>query len=1090
MSDHAAKRRKTNFSSENAGKSLNSHDNSKSQGPGAATMNKRHGEKNDQSAELASASGFYKSSLFKLQLDELLAESRPNYDKQVSRIQETLRKVKDIFERLPEISPKPAFDAEKDLRRVHDIVVPYPEPRPGKDTKYTVAYARPSNVNVVGSFALRTGVKPDAIYTVDLAVTMPSSLFQEKDYVNHRFFHKRAYYISCLAAGIRETQDADMDVKFELQDGDSLRPILVLQPADTMEKGHMRTQIRVITAIEDGTFPVTRTLPLKNNIRQNSTEDGDREQSTPFYNGALRAESTVASYHKSHYAAIRNCESFKDACALGRIWLQQRGFGPSFQTGGFGGFEWTTLMAILLEGGGPNGKPVLLKSYSSYQLFKATVQFLAGMDLMKPLLLHSSDIQFPSDTPVLYDGKRGQNILYKMTSWSYGFLRHEAKNTVQMLNESRDDNFESVFILKVNEPMLRFDRLMVLPTSDQFNILRTVRNWNAIYQVLSRALGDRVEQIYLHGRCTSSWRVNAKPSRKDMDKAFSVALLLNPENATRAVDHGPAAEQKAEAESFQAFWGQKAELRRFKDGSIRESLVWSEDQTAPSIVHQILLYILPQHFDFVEHDIHYIGDEYDDELYKNGDGILSYSNPSFQLINDAFQSLEKKLQTMDEVPLTIRHVAPASSHLRYTALHVRKTRQPVDIVLQFESSGRWPDDLVAIQMTKLAFLIKIGDSMKQAGIASCNVGIENESSRYLNTGFLDVDVSGVTFRLRIYHEREQVLLERQLKEKSETVQGKQEITYALSMYKRTFIQLPRLTLAIRTLCTRFPCLSPTIRLVKHWFASHLFTGHVSEELIELLVVRSFTQPYPWEPPSTIMLGFLRTLHFLSRWDWRQDPLMVDLGGELDQDTIGKIRTRFSAWRSVDPGMNSVVLFAASDVDVDGITWTQYETPSKVVAARMSTLAKAAIKLLREEGGALDVSKLFSTSLAPYDFTIDLRPIKSGDSLKLSGKYKNIDEQNSRDLTAKHNAVKSFVRDLQSSFGSNILFFHGDENCDVIAGIWNPTTIVPKAWNLKMAYSTVPKADEEDGRVAINREAILNEISRVGADMVSRITVKG
>ena len=103
----------------------------------------------------------------------------------------------------------------------------------------------------------------------------------------------------------------------------------------------------------------------------------------------------------------------------------------------------------------------------------------------------------------------------------------------------------------------------------------------------------------------------------------------------------------------------------------------------------------------------------------------------------------------------------------------------------------------------------------------------------------------------------------------------------------------------------------SIRLVKHWFNCHLFTGHVNEELVELVVARVFTQPYPWDTPSSVMVGFLRTLHFLSRWDWQQDPLIVDLGGELDQDTITAIRTRFSGWRSIDPAMNTVALFVAS-----------------------------------------------------------------------------------------------------------------------------------------------------------------------------------
>lgn len=303
MSAHAAKRRKISSSPENG------HENSKSvkdaNGPNEQVFFRNFNRndsstnkgKDDRTAELALASGFYKSSFFKLQMDELLTELRPNYDKQVSKIQGTLHKLKEIIEQLPDRAPKPALVAEKELHSAQGIVVPYLAPRPGKDTKYTVSYTKPANVNVVGSFALRTGIRTPEPYTVDLAVTMPSSLFQEKDYVNYRYFHKRAYYIACIAAGIREANNLNLDVKFGLQDGDTLRPLIILQPTATSKDSDMpaRSQIRIITAVDDSLFPVTRTLPSKNNIRQGSSAD---EQSTPFYNAALRSEATVALYHK------------------------------------------------------------------------------------------------------------------------------------------------------------------------------------------------------------------------------------------------------------------------------------------------------------------------------------------------------------------------------------------------------------------------------------------------------------------------------------------------------------------------------------------------------------------------------------------------------------------------------------------------------------------------------------------------------------------------------------------------------------------------------------------------------------------------
>lgn len=1059
--------------------------------------------KDEGSAELAMASGFYKSSFFKLQMDELLAGLRPNYDKQISKLQETLHKVKAIIEDLPDKPSKSVSEAETELRTDADVVVPWPEPRPSKDVKYTMSYAKPANINVVGSFALKTGAKTTECRPVDLAVTMPSSIFQEKDYVNNRFFHKRAFYIACIAAGLQQSADAlKMQIKFGFQDGDSLRPLILLEDASPSAKGDKTPapQIRILTAIEPTLFPVTRTLPMKSNIRQGSSADqSDIGEPTPFYNASLRSEAAVSLYHKYLHSTSQKCDSFRDACILGRIWLQQRGFHTSFQNGGFGGFEWAALVSLLFEGGGPSGQPVLLRSYSSYQIFKATMQFLAGRDLTSPLLLFATDIPVPNGGPVIYDGRRGLNLLYKMTTWSYSTLRHEATTTLKMLNESREDNFDRVFIVKVDELPLRFDRIISFPKTFNGDTLRSLGKQTELYSVLSKAFGDRVKLISLGSQCVESWSTRSKASTKKASNNLSVGLLLDADNVGRVVDHGPPAEEKEEAASFREFWGEKAELRRFKDGSILESLVWSDQPSEDSIMHQILTYVLQRHFDITYDDFEFTGDEYDEKLREEGDGILAYNSSPFQQINEAFNDLERSIGSMDEVPLTIRHLAPASPLLRYTALRVNGSggaSDPADIVLQFESSSRWPDNFAAIQMTKAAFLLKIGDSLESSGAASsCRVGLENESSKVLNNAYLDIlHSSGYSFRLRIHHEREQTLLERQLKDKSSSPREREEIAYALFAYKKSFVQAPRLTQAMRSLCTRFPLLSPTVRLVKHWFGSHLFSAQLSEEVIELLTTRAFTQPYPWERPSSVQTGFLRTLHFLSRWDWQQEPFIVDLGGDLIPEITETIRTRFTAWRNVDPAMNAVALFVASDIDPEGVTWTQYEMPSKVVAGRMAVLAKAAVNLLRQKSQELDVSDLFQTSLAPYDFVLHLHPKFVGDRLSSASKFKNLTGSDIPRRAGKLAIVKSFVHDVQACYNQSILLFHGDENCSIVAGLWNPQTLKSRTWNLKTAFSTAPApaadSQEKSDRVAINQPAILNEIARLGDGLIVKIETSG
>ena len=115
------------------------------------------------------------------------------------------------------------------MRSSHAIAIPFPEPRPPKDVKWRLAYSKPADINVVGSYALKTLATTGGRMSVDLAVTMPPALFQDKDYLSHRYFHKRAYYLACLAAGIRDAEDDGFAVAFEYLGGNVLQPVLVLR---------------------------------------------------------------------------------------------------------------------------------------------------------------------------------------------------------------------------------------------------------------------------------------------------------------------------------------------------------------------------------------------------------------------------------------------------------------------------------------------------------------------------------------------------------------------------------------------------------------------------------------------------------------------------------------------------------------------------------------------------------------------------------------------------------------------------------------------------------------------------------------------
>ena len=115
------------------------------------------------------------------------------------------------------------------LQQSHKISVPYPDPKPDKNVAYKLAYAKPVKINVVGSYAVKTLVKAESALSVDMIVVMPKSIFQEKDFLNYRYFYKRAYYLACVAAGIQKSIKKEFELSFEYLNGNSLHPILVVK---------------------------------------------------------------------------------------------------------------------------------------------------------------------------------------------------------------------------------------------------------------------------------------------------------------------------------------------------------------------------------------------------------------------------------------------------------------------------------------------------------------------------------------------------------------------------------------------------------------------------------------------------------------------------------------------------------------------------------------------------------------------------------------------------------------------------------------------------------------------------------------------
>ena len=242
-------------------------------------------------------------------------------------------------------------------------------------------------------------------------------------------------------------------------------------------------RLRIVTATPFEIFSLKKTLPWYNCLRPSKVLGINEElKPTPFYNCTIRAETSVHFYSNFIYQTSQRVAGFQDALILFAVWLRQRGFSSDASSGGFGVFESSLILAILLHKGGSKGLPALQASYSRHQLFKALISFIKTRDLQKFPLLLDCDLQTNNsrallNAPMFLDGKRGLNVLFKMNIWSYqrvcpplqGLadrrltslkLRHEASATWAQFNDASFDPFRDCFITKISDPILRYDYLL------------------------------------------------------------------------------------------------------------------------------------------------------------------------------------------------------------------------------------------------------------------------------------------------------------------------------------------------------------------------------------------------------------------------------------------------------------------------------------------------------------------------------------------------------------------------------------------------------------------------------------------------------
>ena len=66
-------------------------------------------------------------------------------------------------------------------------------------------------------------------------------------------------------------------------------------------------------------------------------------------------------------------------------------------------------------------------------------------------------------------------------------------------------------------------------------------------------------------------------TNSERQSTIAVGFRINPDTCHRIVDRGPPADDTTSSPAFVSLWGErKAQLRRFKDGTINHAVVWND----------------------------------------------------------------------------------------------------------------------------------------------------------------------------------------------------------------------------------------------------------------------------------------------------------------------------------------------------------------------------------------------------------------------------------------------------------------------------------------------------------------------------------
>jgi len=1014
--------------------------------------------------EIAQTRNLFKSNLFRLQLQELLRELAPS--KSHARLEAFLHGLQPILLALQAREIPQEFAAEFPQLCFHR-----PQPFP-------FSFRPPKRIDIVGSFLLGLCMRPHL--HVDLALEMPSDVFRSKDYLNFRYLDKRAAYVGELyrqLSRLSTSSDANsllagMDIQFEALQGDAYRPCIALRPArNTAESRDSAWTVRLLPVCAADLWIASKLAPDRNAVRPAQAEQKESAQesagnampASAHYNSCVLEDCRMRLHLEYLHRAMQKVPALRDAILLLKRWAASRGFLPQGSKVSvfvpLNGFVLSMVAAHAVQ-----TSSLSASQTSSFQVFKLALTVLSStswgtqkviLGKAAPAALSAEECRFCGAH--FYDSDGIFNFFWRLGPF-ISEVQRQAKRSLSVL-DAENDPYDAVFGARLSPelafdlcvrsdrlgatalcPDLRGDGKPVLSTlgkphpadAPEAHLLAT-----RLAAMLEKGLTDRSlsSAARLVGSPCFSWR----EERPTHSCAVMVGVTLDAFHLDRVLDRGPSAQESNVASQFRTFWGpEKAELRRFKDGSILECVVWSkppaerqvESKKQPAVVTQIVKHVLARHFP---------------QQCGNADvvagplGFVQNLRDSGRRLWGAFEEFRTHLAQLSSLPLSIKDIHPAGVTFTYTDVGAGTAPPAADgiartlhgVVVEFESSGRWPDDPKAAQKVCTALLLQMREELLT------DLGVESD----VTEDFLDVRYPEVVFRVQVYHQHELTATAHRVTNfqvQSTAPAPEEEKLERL----RTLWWRPRIVAQLHAQVLQRPAMAGTVRLCRQWMSSQMLSGY--DEFVEHLATSVFLHPGPFDMPTSPQVGFCRICWLLDTFDWGHEPLIVDFDGKLTEEERLSMRRSFEDSRANAKGASSFWICSRFDPHA-----MLLKTPPATVSLWLQRRARHCLDVYNKRLLGLQAESawrnLFSLDTSIFDIIIKLLPPGDADA---SAKKKGGHGLAQRRSMAVGEASASFLEKLRLHLSPVCLVFHDITN-GIVALKWRPGAFLPQHHSVLM-----------------------------------------